>query len=110
MAEFSHYLEATTMIRKYKPDDTDALIAIWDAADAMAHPFLPSKVKDQVRQDMRNIYLPNAQSWVPHNNRSGRRHSRRATFIGAAAASACHVQCRRRHTHRRTQTQTSTHV
>jgi putative acetyltransferase len=52
------------MIRKYKTEDTEALISIWDNAEALAHPFLSSKVRDQVRRDMRNVYLPNAETWV----------------------------------------------
>jgi len=52
------------MIRRYKPADTDALIAIWDMAEPLAHPFLSDEVRDQVRKDMRNIYLPNAENWV----------------------------------------------
>ncbi|SDF89466.1 putative acetyltransferase [Celeribacter baekdonensis] len=52
------------MIRRYKADDTDALIAIWDMAEPLAHPFLSDEVRDQVRKDMRNIYLPNAENWV----------------------------------------------
>lgn len=52
------------MIRKYKTDDIDALIAIWDKAEVLAHPFLPTEVRNQVREDMRSIYLPNAEIWV----------------------------------------------
>lgn len=52
------------MIRDYTSSDTDALIAIWENADAVAHPFLPKTVKDQVRSDMRNVYLPSAETWV----------------------------------------------
>jgi putative acetyltransferase len=52
------------MIRKYKTEDTDALITIWDNAEALAHPFLSAEVRDQVRKDMRNMYLPNAETWV----------------------------------------------
>jgi putative acetyltransferase len=56
--------ERKTMIRSYTSNDTDALIAIWDDADTAAHPFMPKSIKDQVREDMRNIYLPNAETWV----------------------------------------------
>jgi putative acetyltransferase len=56
------------MIRRYKTEDTDTLIAIWDNAEALAHPFLPSEVRDQVRNDMRNLYLPNAETWVLEDN------------------------------------------
>jgi putative acetyltransferase len=52
------------MIRKYRAEDTEALIRIWDNAEALAHPFLSSEVRDQVRRDMRNLYLPNAETWV----------------------------------------------
>lgn len=52
------------MIRAYRPADTDALIAIWEKANAMAHPFLPETFVAQVKEDMRNIYLPNAETWV----------------------------------------------
>lgn len=57
-------MKVQTMIRKYRAEDTDALIAIWDNAEALAHPFLSADVRDQVRKDMRNMYLPNAETWV----------------------------------------------
>ena len=52
------------MIRKYRAEDTEALISIWDNAEALAHPFLSPEVRDQVRRDMRSLYLPNAETWV----------------------------------------------
>ena len=52
------------MIRKYEPKDTDALISIWENANAMAHPFLSKAFVAQVKEDMRNVYLPNAETWV----------------------------------------------
>lgn len=52
------------MMRKYKADDADALITIWDNAEPLAHPFLSDDVRNQVRKDMRNMYLPNAETWV----------------------------------------------
>lgn len=52
------------MIREYKTEDINALIAIWDKAEGLAHPFLPTDVRNQVRHDMRSIYLPNAETWV----------------------------------------------
>lgn len=56
------------MIRKYATEDTDALIDIWDNSEALAHPFLSADIRDQVRKDMRNIYLPNAETWVLEND------------------------------------------
>ncbi len=52
------------MIRAYDPKDTDALIAIWERANAQAHPFLPEEFVAQVKTDMRSMYLPNAETWV----------------------------------------------
>jgi putative acetyltransferase len=56
------------MMREYKTEDTDALITIWDKAEPLAHPFLSDEVRDQVRRDTVNIYLPNAETWVLEND------------------------------------------
>ena len=56
------------MMREYNTDDTDALITIWDKAEPLAHPFLSGEVRDQVRRDTVNIYLPNAETWVLEND------------------------------------------
>ena len=56
------------MIRKYKPEDTDGLIAIWQTANAFAHPFLSKSFVERVQNDMRTLYLPNAETWVLENN------------------------------------------
>lgn len=58
------------MIRKYKTEDTNALIAIWDSAEAIAHPFLSAEVRNQVRKDLRNMYLPNAETWILEDERA----------------------------------------
>ena len=52
------------MIREYQTKDTDTLVAIWSKANALAHPFLPKDFVAQVADDMRNIYLPKAETWV----------------------------------------------
>jgi putative acetyltransferase len=57
------------MIRNYRTEDTDALIAVWQKANALAHPFLADDFVAQVAQDMRNIYLPNAETWVIEDNK-----------------------------------------
>jgi putative acetyltransferase len=56
------------MIRRSHPDDTDALITIWDSAEPLAHPFLSAAVRDQVRKDIRDVFLPNAEIWVMEKN------------------------------------------
>lgn len=57
------------MIRKYRTDDTDALVSVWRKANALAHPFLPEDFVAQVAADMRNIYLPNAETWLLEEER-----------------------------------------
>jgi putative acetyltransferase len=52
------------MIRKYQAEDTDALVSVWQEANALAHSFLADDFVAQVATDMRNIYLPNAETWV----------------------------------------------
>ena len=56
------------MIRKYETEDTDALVLIWQSANALAHSFLADDFVAQVAQDMRNVYLPNAETWVLEEN------------------------------------------
>jgi len=56
------------MIRKYQTKDTDALVLIWQNANALAHSFLADDFVAQVAQDMRNVYLPNAGTWVLEEN------------------------------------------
>lgn len=52
------------MIREYTTSDTDALIGIWDKANALAHPFLATDFVAFVKDAMRDTYLPNAETWV----------------------------------------------
>lgn len=60
-------------IRPYQPEDTDALIDIWRKANALAHPFLADDFVEYVAKAMREIFLPNAQTWVivEHNQPLG---------------------------------------
>lgn len=51
-------------IRNYQPEDTDALISVWRSASALAHAFLTESFLTQEAQNMRNLYLPNAETWV----------------------------------------------
>lgn len=55
---------AKPMIRNYRNDDTDVLVSIWRKANALAHAFLPDDFVAQVAEDLRKIYLPNAETWV----------------------------------------------
>lgn len=61
------------MIREYTTSDTDALIGIWDKANTLAHPFLAADFVAFVKDAMRTMYLPNAETWVleEHGNPIG---------------------------------------
>lgn len=52
------------MIRQYQITDTDSLVSVWQEANALAHPFLPDEFVAHVADAMRQIYLPNAETWV----------------------------------------------
>jgi len=52
------------MIRKFHARDTESLVSIWRAASAVAHPFLEDGFLAQEAENLRAIYLPNAETWV----------------------------------------------
>lgn len=52
------------MIREYRADDTDALVAIWERANALAHPFLPASFVARLAEEIRDSHLQNAETWV----------------------------------------------
>ena len=52
------------MIRKYRTADTDALVAIWKSASALAHSFLDDAFVAREAEALRTQHLPNAETWV----------------------------------------------
>ena len=52
------------MIRKYEERDLDDLLAAWAAASEVAHPFLSPEFLASERENIPNLYLPNAETWV----------------------------------------------
>lgn len=52
------------MIRKFREDDTDALVAIWQSASSLAHPFLEEAFVTREAVNLRTQHLPNAETWV----------------------------------------------
>lgn len=52
------------MIRPYAEQDVEALIEVWRAASQIATPFLSADFLVQEADNIRNLYLPNAETWV----------------------------------------------
>ncbi|WP_394133240.1 N-acetyltransferase [Shewanella maritima] len=56
------------MIRTLREDDLDSAVAIWLAASIKAHSFVPETFWQLQQQNMREVYLPNSESWVYEDN------------------------------------------
>lgn len=52
------------MIRKYKDQDTNAVISSWRIASELAHPFLETEFLDSEAIALRDVYLKYAETWV----------------------------------------------
>jgi putative acetyltransferase len=52
------------MIREYRSDDCDAVLEVWAAASAVAHPFLTAAFLATERHNIANLYLLVAETWV----------------------------------------------
>ncbi len=52
------------IVRQYKETDLNSVLSSWENANKLAHPFLSNTFVDQVRHDIPNLYLPNANTWV----------------------------------------------
>ncbi|MBG7631165.1 MAG: GNAT family N-acetyltransferase [Bacteroidetes bacterium] len=52
------------MIRKRKEKDNDEIMNIWYKSSSLAHPFLETSFVEKVKKDMREIYIPNTETWV----------------------------------------------
>ena len=48
------------MIREFRKDDTAAVVAAWESASAVAHPFLESAFFESERANIVDVYLPAA--------------------------------------------------
>lgn len=52
------------LIRKYKETDLNAVLSAWENTQKIAHAFLPDDFQDQEKINIRELYLPNADTWV----------------------------------------------
>ncbi|HEX9925573.1 MAG TPA: GNAT family N-acetyltransferase [Anaerolineae bacterium] len=55
-------------IREYSQKDLDEVMACWESASRLAHPFLTKEFMDNERYNIPNLYLPNADTWVAELN------------------------------------------
>lgn len=58
----------TLNIRQYTGSDLQSVLAAWDNASHLAHPFLTTEFQNKVRQDIPELYIPNAETWVAEIN------------------------------------------
>jgi putative acetyltransferase len=56
------------MIRKYNENEIPKLVEIWEAAALIAHPFLNIEFHEMVKGAMKDMYLPNSDTWVYEEN------------------------------------------
>lgn len=52
------------MIRKYSEIEIPILMEIWEESSKIAHPFLDNEFTQMVKKAMREMYLPNSDTWV----------------------------------------------
>ena len=56
------------MIRKYRPEDEQAVLEIWYQASLIAHDFVPADFWEQERDVIRRECLPVSETWVCEKN------------------------------------------
>lgn len=59
------------MIRKYQPQDEDAVIHVWLEASVIAHHFIPRSYWENNTANMRKIYIPQSETFVHTDDTTG---------------------------------------
>ena len=52
------------MIRKHQETDLEPILDVWNQASALAHPFLDEAFVEKATKAMREMYIPNSETWV----------------------------------------------
>ena len=52
------------MIRKYEESDIEEFLNVWYKSSSIAHPFLDSAFMEKEKTNIRDIYIPNTETWV----------------------------------------------
>lgn len=56
------------MIRRREEKDNDQIMNVWYQASNLAHPFLSADFVEKAKKDLRDIYIPNTETWVYEDN------------------------------------------
>jgi putative acetyltransferase len=56
------------MIRKHTNLDLSDIMTVWVKSSSLAHPFLDESFVAQVKNDMREKYIPGSETWVYEEN------------------------------------------
>ena len=56
------------IIRKYAQSDLGAVLSAWEQASLIAHPFLTDEFMAFEKEQIANVYMPNAETWVAEVN------------------------------------------
>lgn len=63
-------MEAKHTIRRYEADDLELVMFAWRRANALAHPFLSDAYVAKTEEEVRNIYIPAAETYVVEEARA----------------------------------------
>ena len=58
----------TYTIRKYREKNLREVVSCWENASKIAHPFLEKEFLEKERQNIQEVYLSNADTWVAEFN------------------------------------------
>jgi len=52
------------MIRSFRDADLEPMLDVWQAANAVAHPFMDDAFVAQERRNIPEVYMPHADTWI----------------------------------------------
>ena len=52
------------MIRKFRDTDVEELLDVWFQSSSLAHPFLDSAFMEKEKVNIREVYIPNTDTWI----------------------------------------------
>ena len=52
------------MIRKHQETDLETILDVWHQSSTLAHPFLDEAFVEKATKAMREMYIPNSETWV----------------------------------------------